>query len=266
MGTDALLYGNTVTKTIATKESASYKSHSGGDPKKIYPHTKLDGTPYTTSDQAEEAGDSVGPSAMAAGDQSWTDTIWNYLATNPFGDTYFGETIKTLVYIVMAGDYWAPGDAVNPTPSATTSSPTPSASPTPSPTASPTPTGPAGGKSYEAESATLAGGVTVTHCAHCSGTNKISYLGNGGTVTFTGIGEPATGSYTMTVYYLSVGGAKSAVITADGVAQTVSFAETPDYNTVASTTVTVTLKAGTANTIEFSNPDAGGPNLDRIVV
>ena len=26
--------------------------------------------------QAEEAGDSVGPSAMAAGDQAWTDAIW----------------------------------------------------------------------------------------------------------------------------------------------------------------------------------------------
>ncbi|MEN3307010.1 MAG: hypothetical protein V7603_3212 [Micromonosporaceae bacterium] len=45
---------------------------------------------------------------MAAGDQAWTDTIWRYLATNPFGDRYFGETIKMIVYIVMAGDYWAP--------------------------------------------------------------------------------------------------------------------------------------------------------------
>jgi endo-1,4-beta-D-glucanase Y len=107
LGTDALLYGNPVSLGVAKKESASYRSHSGGDPRKVYPHTKLDGTAYTTSDQAEEAGDSVGPSAMAAGDQAWTDTIWNYLATNPFGDHYFGETIKMLVYLVMAGDYWS---------------------------------------------------------------------------------------------------------------------------------------------------------------
>ena len=80
----------------------------------MYPHTKLDGTPQNTGDQAEEAGDSVGPSAMAAGDQAWTDTIWSYLATNPFGDGYFGETIKMLVYIVMAGDWWNPGTASTP--------------------------------------------------------------------------------------------------------------------------------------------------------
>jgi endo-1,4-beta-D-glucanase Y len=109
LGTDALLYGSATALAIAKKESASYKSHSGSDPKKVYPHTKLDGTAYTTDDQAEEAGDSVGPAAMAAGDQAWTDKIWAYLATNPFGDGYFGETIKMLVYVVMAGDYWAPG-------------------------------------------------------------------------------------------------------------------------------------------------------------
>src|SRR2546430_7169267 len=133
MGTDALLYGSPVNLNVAKKESASYKSHSGGDPKKVYPHTNLDGTPHNTSEVAEEAGDSVGPSAMAAGDQGRTDTIWNYLATNPFGDQYFGETIKMIVYIVMAGDYWSPTASGGPSPS-----PTPTGSPTPSPTGGPT--------------------------------------------------------------------------------------------------------------------------------
>jgi endo-1,4-beta-D-glucanase Y len=111
MGTDALLNGTTTAATAygdAKKWSACAKSVSGGDPKKVYPHLNLNCTVYSTSDQAEEAGDSVGPAAMAAGDQAWTDAIWNQLATNPFGDGYFGETIKTLVYIVMAGDYWNP--------------------------------------------------------------------------------------------------------------------------------------------------------------
>jgi endo-1,4-beta-D-glucanase Y len=117
MGTDALLNGTTTAATAyadAKKWSACAKSVSGGDPKKVYPHLKLDCTVYTTSDQAEEAGDSVGPAAMAAGDQAWTDAIWNQLATNPFGDGYFGETIKTLVYVVMAGDYWNPAAASAP--------------------------------------------------------------------------------------------------------------------------------------------------------
>ncbi|MFJ8159240.1 glycosyl hydrolase family 8 [Streptomyces sp. NPDC094468] len=118
MGTDALLNGTTTAATAynnAKKWSACAKSVSGSDPKKVYPHLNLNCTVYSTSDQAEEAGDSVGPAAMAAGDQAWTDTIWNQLATNPFGDGYFGETIKTLVYIVMAGDYWNPSATTAPT-------------------------------------------------------------------------------------------------------------------------------------------------------
>lgn len=108
MGTDALLYGDTVAKGVATKESASFKSHSGDNPAKIYPHTKLDGTATSTDDQSEVAADPVGVAAMAAGDQEWTDKIWNFLATNPYEDTYYGETVKMLVYVVMAGDYWSP--------------------------------------------------------------------------------------------------------------------------------------------------------------
>ena len=143
---------------------------------------------------------------------------------------------------------------------------TPPSSPPPSspPPSTTPPTG--GNKSYEAEAATLAGGTTVTSCAHCSGGKKLSYLGNGGTATFTGVSEPTAGSYTMTVSFMSVGQARTAVVTVNGVNQTVSFPETPDYNTVVTKTVTVQLKAGSGNTIEFSNPSAGAPNLDRIVV
>ncbi|MFI9381592.1 glycosyl hydrolase family 8 [Kutzneria sp. NPDC052558] len=108
MGTDALVYGSPVALGVAKKESASYKAKAGGDPAKIYPHTKLDGTPTNTGDQSEVANDPVGVAAMAAGDQAWTDSLWNYLATNPFEDTYYGETVKMLVYLVMAGDYWTP--------------------------------------------------------------------------------------------------------------------------------------------------------------
>ncbi|WP_051944185.1 glycosyl hydrolase family 8 [Streptacidiphilus rugosus] len=117
MGTDALENGGTVAATaygLAKKESACLKGESGGNPQKVYPHTKLNCTAYSTTDQAEEAGDSVGPAAMAAGDQAWTDAIWNQLATNPFGDGYYGETIKTLVYLVMAGDYWNPASGSAP--------------------------------------------------------------------------------------------------------------------------------------------------------
>ncbi|WP_405854200.1 glycoside hydrolase family 75 protein [Streptomyces sp. NBC_01515] len=135
--------------------------------------------------------------------------------------------------------------------------------PTSPPPTSPPPGG--GNVSYEAEAAALAGGTTVTSCAHCSGGQKLSYLGNGGTATFNNVSEPAAGSYTMSVSFMSVGQARTAVVTVNGVKQTVSFPETPDYNTVVTKDVTVQLKAGN-NTIQFSNPTAGAPNLDRIIV
>ena len=109
LGTDALLYGpSTQSYPTAKKESACLKKESGGNPENVYPHTKLDCTAYSKSDQAEEAGDSVGPAAMAAGDQTWTNAIWSQLGTNPFGDGYYGESIKMLVYVVMSGNYWKP--------------------------------------------------------------------------------------------------------------------------------------------------------------
>ncbi|MEV6008847.1 CBM35 domain-containing protein [Streptomyces sp. NPDC051976] len=134
--------------------------------------------------------------------------------------------------------------------------------PTTSPPSSPPP---GGGNSYEAEAATLAGGTTITNCAHCSGGKKLSYLGNGGTATFNNITEPAAGSYTMAISFMSVGQPRTATLTVNGVNQTVNFPETPDYNTVVTQNVTVQLKAGN-NTIKFSNPNAGAPNLDRIIV
>jgi endo-1,4-beta-D-glucanase Y len=118
LGTDALENGSTtLAYTLATKESACLKAAAGGNPANVHPHVNLNCTWRNTDGngdtdtQAEEAGDAAGPAAMAAGDQTWTDAIWNELAKNPFGDAYYGETIKMLVYIVMAGDYWNPATA-----------------------------------------------------------------------------------------------------------------------------------------------------------
>jgi endo-1,4-beta-D-glucanase Y len=120
MGTDALENGGTAAATalgIATKESNCLKTFAKSVPANVWPHMNLNCTGRSTDGdgntdtQAEEAGDSVGPAAMAAGDQAWTDAIWTQLGKNPFGDGYYGESIKMLVYIVMAGDYWNPATA-----------------------------------------------------------------------------------------------------------------------------------------------------------
>jgi endo-1,4-beta-D-glucanase Y len=114
MGTDALENGSSQELSIATKESNCLNTFAKGVPANVYPHMNLNCTGRSTDGdgntdtEAEEAGDSVGPAAMASGNQAWTDAIWAALAKNPFGDGYYGETIKMLVYIVMAGDYWNP--------------------------------------------------------------------------------------------------------------------------------------------------------------
>ncbi|HWC83219.1 MAG TPA: glycosyl hydrolase family 8 [Pseudonocardiaceae bacterium] len=117
LGTDALENGAStasVAYSLAKKESACLDKASGGDPQAVHPHVNLNCTwrdtdgDGNTDTQAEEAGDAAGPAAMAAGDQAFTNAIWSGLAKNPFGDGYYGETIKMIVYIVMAGDYWNP--------------------------------------------------------------------------------------------------------------------------------------------------------------
>ncbi|QMU70914.1 glycoside hydrolase family 9 protein [Streptacidiphilus sp. P02-A3a] len=128
-----------------------------------------------------------------------------------------------------------------------------------------------GGRTYEADQATLGGSADANSCSACLDGQKVSDIGGGsnGTVTFTGITEPSTGSYTLTVSYLSVGKARPATITVNGTTQTVTFAETSasSYNVIGTTTVTVTLNAGSGNTVEFSGSGtSGAPDLDHIVV
>ncbi|QMU68798.1 beta-mannosidase [Streptacidiphilus sp. P02-A3a] len=128
-----------------------------------------------------------------------------------------------------------------------------------------------GGRTYEADQATLGGSADANNCSACLDGQKVSDIGGGsnGTVTFTGITEPSTGSYTLTISYLSVGKARPATITVNGTTQTVTFTETSasSYNVIGTTTVTVTLNAGSGNTVEFSGSGtSGAPDLDHIVV
>jgi endo-1,4-beta-D-glucanase Y len=258
MGTDALLYGNAVSLAVAKNEAACYNTISGGDPKKVQPHIKLSCANANISGdtQAEEAGDSGGPSAMAAGNQAFTDAIWNELGTNPFGDGYFGETIKMLVYVVMAGDYWAPGDGVSPSPSDSSATPTPTdSSSAPAHTV----------KTVEAETGTVVSPTKVASCSFCSGGSKIGFLGNGGTLTLS-VSSNTAGSYGLKMWFINGGtAARSATVTVNGTAHTVSFPTDASWSTIQTLTVTVTVKSGT-NTIVFSNPSAYGPDLDKISV
>ncbi|GIH14546.1 hypothetical protein Raf01_27180 [Rugosimonospora africana] len=123
--------------------------------------------------------------------------------------------------------------------------------------------------SYEAEAATntLAGGAKVSNCTACSGGQKVGFIGNGGTLTFTGVTVPVAGEYRVTIAYLDGSTPpRQVMVSADGgTPQTLTDTTTGDFNTLGTMTVSLPLSAGT-NTIEFANPGAYGPDIDRIVV
>ena len=256
LGTDALLYGNPVTKSIATNQSTSYRTHSGSDPNKVYPHTKLDGTPYSTSDQAEEAGDSVGPAAMAAGDQAWTDKIWAYAQTNPYGDGYFGETIRTLVLIVMSGNYWAPGSSSTP----------PTSTP---PTTTPPTTTPPSAITVQAETGTLSAGGTVdSDHTGFTGTGFVNTANAVGAYVDIPVTVAAAGTRTLTFRFANgSSGARPATISVNGTARgTLSFPTTANWDTWTTVATTAPLVAG-ANIIRVTATGANGDaNLDALTV
>jgi endo-1,4-beta-D-glucanase Y len=213
MGTDALLNGGTTSAfelSEAQKWSACAKKVSGSNPANVYPHLNLNCTGYNTSDVAEEAGDSIGPSAMAAGDQSWTDTIWNYLQTNPYGDGYYGETIKTLVMIVMAGDYWTPASATPPPPTNDFSI---SATP-------------ASASVSQGSSATVTVGTAVTSGSAESVALSASGLPTGATASFSPATVNSGASSTLTIATASTTPAGTYPITVTGTASSGSHTAT----------------------------------------
>jgi hypothetical protein len=108
--------------------------------------------------------------------------------------------------------------------------------------------------------------VTQT-CPTCSGGGKVGFVGNGGTLTFNGVGVASAGTYQVTIVYCdgSATGRQATVSADGGAAQTLSFTPTGGFSTVGAKTVSLPLSAGD-NTIEFANPGAFAPDFDRIIV
>ncbi|MFI9173965.1 CBM35 domain-containing protein [Streptomyces lincolnensis] len=131
--------------------------------------------------------------------------------------------------------------------------------------------------SYEAASATLAGGAKLVDSAHASGGSYIGSLGNSpdSTAEFT-VDAPRSGRYVLVVHYAHNDRrdnghsyntdimSRTADITVGASApRTVTFKNTwsaDDYWTVG---VPVDLEKG-ANKVTFGNPGAWAPNIDRI--
>jgi alpha-galactosidase len=118
---------------------------------------------------------------------------------------------------------------------------------------------------YEAENATLGGAGSPSYCKFCSGASKAGNLGNGnGTVTFTQIAVPATGTYPLEIDFMT-SGPRSFFMSVNAEAATELPLNGSSFDHSATTVVRVQLHAGD-NTIEFSNSSQYAPDLDRIVI
>jgi alpha-galactosidase len=118
---------------------------------------------------------------------------------------------------------------------------------------------------YEAENATLGGAAQAAYCELCSGASKAGFIGAGsGTVTFTNVNVPVTGTYQLEVDYLT-SGPRSFFVTVNGGESIELDLNGSTFSAPASTVIPVQLQAGT-NTIEFANPTGYAPDLDRIAI
>jgi alpha-galactosidase len=129
--------------------------------------------------------------------------------------------------------------------------------------------GTAGATTYLASAATLAGGAKTASCNSCLGGQKAGYVGDGGTLTFTGVNAPASGNYAVQLDYLdgtSGTAGRPATITVNGSAiQTLTFTPTGSFTNPGAVTVSLPLRSGT-NTVEFSDASAYAPDFEAIVV
>jgi hypothetical protein len=115
----------------------------------------------------------------------------------------------------------------------------------------------------EAESAGLAGGARPAGCERCSGGAKVGFVGNGGTLTFSGVQAPSLGVYQLSIWYAS-GERRDALLSVDGgQGLPLSFQDSGGFDRVRRLTLRITLRAGD-NTLTFSNPNGFAPDFDRI--
>lgn len=115
---------------------------------------------------------------------------------------------------------------------------------------------------YEGEHGVLAGGAAASVQAECSGGNKVTGIGSGGTVTIH-CDVASAGSYEIAVFYTSTTTRTYKVSVNGGATVDLVCGPSGGANLVAVEMLTRTLNAG-ANTIAFSNSGAACPDLDCI--
>jgi hypothetical protein len=117
----------------------------------------------------------------------------------------------------------------------------------------------------EAGANTLNGTARIHNVSAASGGHTIGNIGKGtkNTLRINGLNVPQTGTYTLTIFYISGDGSRAAAVNVNGIVNTVTFPGTGDWDTIGSLTTRISLRAGT-NSITFVNAIDPAPDIDRV--
>ncbi len=125
-----------------------------------------------------------------------------------------------------------------------------------------------GADTYQAESATAAGGVTIeNNNAGFNGTGFANFPTTGGTLTFSNVSGNGGGSKVLAIRY-ALGGttARTGNLVVNGTTTSLTFPTTGAFTTYATLTVSIALNNSLTNTIQLASTGGDLGNIDEITV
>lgn len=121
---------------------------------------------------------------------------------------------------------------------------------------------------YQAESGTLAGGVTIdSNNTGFNGSGFANFPASGGSLTFSNVDGNGGGTKALQIRYaLGVTASRTGTLTVNGTATNITFPATGSWTTWNTLTVNITLNNNSSNTLKFASTGADLGNIDQIIV
>ena len=108
LATDYVTSGDQRAKTVASKMTSFFQRSSGGDPLKVYPAYKLDGTALDTRYNSQSFSSPITSGAMVDGSfQNFLNNMFAWNVSHPAGG-YFDNELQLIPMIVTTGNWWQP--------------------------------------------------------------------------------------------------------------------------------------------------------------
>lgn len=111
LGVDYLISGDIRAKNACDMINIWLQNNTSNNVNNIFSGFQLNGNNIAGNNYNDMA--FIAPFAVSAcvnaSNQTWLNDLWTYIINEPIGNSdYYGNTIKMLCMIIMAGDYWVP--------------------------------------------------------------------------------------------------------------------------------------------------------------